>query len=178
VFLWGYVPLPGNSSKWDMTGERMRAAADLGWIVLLVQHCRRGSWTASGDLGTVDGKWAATYAAAQGYPSDCHLAADDEAVANPGSAAIEHFTAWCAQWPTACLYEGFAPGMTPDEEYEIPTVQAYWGAYGPWNVSKRGVRCRQGLEVSHTGILVDPDHAAPDNFGGVLRGFGRQDLHP
>jgi hypothetical protein len=177
VFIWGYVPLPGNSSRWDMTGERMRAAADMGWIVLLVQHCRAGSWMASAGQGAADGAFAADYATQQGYPSDCHLAADDEAVATPGTPSIQHFTEWCKHWPSACIYEGFAPGMSPTQLYEIPDVQCYWGAYGPWYVSKRGVRCRQGLQITHAGVGVDPDHASPDALGGVLRGFGRLDLH-
>jgi hypothetical protein len=172
-FLWGYVPLPGNTSKWDMTGPRMRAACDMGWIVLLVQHCRSGSWVASAAEGAADGQHAAEYAAAQGYPSDCHLTVDDESVRNPGAAAIAHMTAWARQWPTPMVYEGFAPGLTPQEEYDLPNVSAYWGAYGPWNVAVRGVRCRQGLPIVHAGVGVDPDHATPDAFGCVLRGMGK-----
>lgn len=176
-FIWGYAPLPGNTpSRWDWTGPRMRAACDIGWIVLMVQHCRGGSWVASEEQGAADGQHAAEYAAAQGYPDDCHLAADDEAVRNPGPDAIAHFRAWCAQWKTPCLYEGFAPGMTAQQLYELPDVDAYWGAYGPWNVATRGVRCRQGLQIVHCGVGVDPDHAAPDALGGVLRGMGRTDL--
>ena len=130
VFLWGYVPLPGNTSRWDMTGERMRAACDIGWIVLLVQHCRSGSWLASAEEGAADGQHAAEYAAAQGYPTDCHLTVDDESVRNPGADAIAHMTAWAKQWTTPMVYEGFAPGLSPQQEYELPNVQAYWGLTG------------------------------------------------
>lgn len=179
-FLWGYVPLPGNApSRWDMTGARLRVIADMtngaGTPVkgLLVQHCRSGAWVASAGQGAADGAHAAEYAAAQDYPDDCHLAPDDEDLKNPGPNAIAHFTAWCAQWRTPCLYEGYAPGMTPEQEYELPDVSAYWGAYGPWGVATRGVRCRQLLQIVHAGVQVDPDHAMPDAMGGVLRGFGR-----
>ena len=173
-FLWGYAPLPGNAaSKWDWTGARMRAAADVGFVVLMVQHCRSGAWVASAEQGAADGKCAAEYAAAQGYPPDCHLAVDDESLKNPGQDAIAHMTAWARCWPTPMLYEGFAPGMSAEQEYELPDVSAFWGAYGPWNVAKRGVRCRQGLQFTLAGIGVDPDHAAPDALGGVLRGMGR-----
>ena len=178
-FCWGYAPLPGNSSSWDITGPRMRAIADMTNgagvkpKVLIVQHCRKGSWTASDEQGAADGQHAAEYAAAQDYTDDCHLAPDDESLKNPGPDAIAHFTAWCSKWTSPCVYEGFAPGMTPDQEYDLPDVTAYWGAYGPWNVSKRGVRCRQGITIVHAGVSLDPDHASPDNFGGVLRGYGR-----
>jgi hypothetical protein len=174
-FIWGYCPLPGNSSKWDWTGPRMRAACDIGWVVFMVQHCRAGAWTASEAQGKADGQHAAEYGAAHGYPDDCHLAADDESVRNPGPDAIAHFNAWTEQPKTPCLYEGFAPGMTPNQLYSLPSVSAYWGAYGPWNVSVRGVRCRQGRQIVHCGVGVDPDYAAPDNLGGVLRGMAKID---
>lgn len=176
--LCGYVPLSGNApSRWDMTGARLRAACDMGWLVWLVQHCRGGSWVASAEQGDADGQAAAEYAAAQGYPSDCHLAVDDEAVRNPGPDAIAHFVAWCKRWQAPMLYEGYSPGMTPQQEYDLPDVSAYWGAAGPWNVATRGVRARQGLTVVHCGVGVDPDWLAPDALGGVLRAMGRLDLH-
>ena len=176
--LCGYVPLPGNKpSRWDMTGPRLRAACDMGWLVYLVQHCRGGAWVASEEQGLEDGECAVAYAAEQGYPADCHLACDDEAVRNPGPAAIAHFTAWCSKPKAPMLYEGFSPGMNPLQEYEIPTVRAYWGAYGPWNVAVRGVCIRQGLQLTHCGVAVDPDRIAPDKLGGVLRAMGRLDMH-
>ena len=178
-YCWGYCPLPGNASKWDLTGPRMRAIADMvngagvPIKVLFVQHCRSGSWVASAEQGAADGQHAAEYVAAQDYTVDCHLAADDESLKNPGPDAIAHFTDWCQKWKTPLIYEGFAPGMTPEQEYELPDVDAYWGAYGPWGVATRGVRCRQALQIVHCGVGVDPDHAMPDNLGGVLRGYGK-----
>lgn len=178
-FAWGYAPLPGNASKWDITGPRLRAIADMtnGAGVPckagIVQHCRGGMWVASADEGAADGQHAGEYASAQGYTDDCHLAPDDEAIKNPGPDAIAHFTAWCSKWKTPCLYEGFAPGMSAQQEYELPDVFAYWGALGPWNVATRGVRCRQGATIVHCGVSIDPDHATPDAMGGVLRLFGR-----
>lgn len=169
--LMGYVPLSGNkASGWDMNRSRLFAAMDMGWLVWLGQHCRSGSWTASTELGAADGSAAAEYADSIGYDASCHLAADDESVKN---GAAPHFTSWCSKVQTPMLYTGFAPGMTPDELYALPDVSAYWGAYGPWNVSRRGVRVRQGLTVPHCGVQVDTDRIAPDNFGGVLRAMGK-----
>lgn len=178
-FCWGYAPLPGNASKWDLTGPRMRAIADMtngaGVAVKagLVQHCRSGAWVASAAQGAADGQHAAEYASAQGYTPDCDLAVDDESLKNPGPDAIAHFTAWCRAWQAACLYEGFSPGMSAQEEYELPDVLRYWGAVGPWDVAVRGVCCRQQLQTTHCGIGIDPDLASPDKLGGVLRLFGR-----
>ena len=172
--LCGYVPLPGNrASRWDMTAAQLTLACDMGWLVWLVQHCRGGSWVASAEQGAEDGEAAATYANSIGYPTGCHLAADDEAVRSPAPSAFQHFTAWCSKWPTPMIYEGFSPGMSPEQEYEIPDVQAYWGAAGPWNVATRGVRARQGLTVVHCGVEVDPDWLAPDHLGGVLVAMGK-----
>jgi hypothetical protein len=175
-FLWGYVPLPGNSSKWDMTAERLRAVCDAGFVALLVQHCRSGSWTASEATGISDGLHAAGYAAGIGYGADCHLAMDDESLRNPGPDVFKHVTGWCKQYGAPCIYEGFDPGLTPDQEYEIPDCQRYWGAYGPWNVSVRDVCCRQALGITINGVGYDPDHAFPDKLGGVLWGWCRTDL--
>src|SRR5580700_10157495 len=114
-FCWGYCPLPGNSSKWDIVGARMRAIADMqngaGKYVKvgMVQHCRSGSNVLTQAQGDADGQHAAEYATAQGYASDSHLGVDDESIRNPGPQAIASLTAWCARWPVAPLtYEGFS----------------------------------------------------------------------
>lgn len=178
-FLWMYVPLSGNrASLWDASTDRLRAACDAGLYVGLVQHCRAGSWVASAQTGQLDGQRAGEYAALVGYPKDAHVAMDDESVKNPGPDAIAHVKAWCDAVTVGglpCVYEGFAPGLTPEQEYEVPNVNRYWGAYGPWNVAKRGVCCRQSLQVTVAGIGVDPDQAFPDQLGGVLRMMKRVD---
>jgi hypothetical protein len=183
-FVWGYVPLAGNvASKWDMSADRLRAYCDAGFCVLLVQHCRSGLWTPSGEQGLLDGARAGSYAKDIGYQPDCHLAMDDEAVAVAGAAMFSHATAWCGPQGVRLgaqpvVYEGYEPGLTAEQEYEIPDVDRYWGAYGPWDVARRSVCCRQSLQISVAGIGVDPDHAAPDKLGGVLRAMCRLDLAP
>jgi hypothetical protein len=171
--LCGYVPLPGNSSRWDMTRERLYAAMDIGWKVWLVQHCREGAWTASADQGAADGEHAADYAASIDFDASCHLAMDQESLANSGTPVIASVQAWVTKWTTPMVYEGFDPGLNPEQEYELAGVSAYWGAYGPWNVATRGVRVRQGRTLKHCGVDVDPDWIAPDALGGVLRAMGK-----
>jgi hypothetical protein len=176
--LCGYVPLPGNApGKWDMTRSTLYRAMDRGWLVWLVQHPRSGLWTASAEQGLADGQHAAQYATDIGYDASCHLAMDQESLANAGAPVIASVTAWCTTWKAPMVYEGFDPGLNPEQEYELPDVTAYWGAFGPWNVARRGVRARQGRTLLHCGVEVDPDWLAPDAFGGVLRAMGRLDLH-
>jgi hypothetical protein len=175
--LCGYVPLPGNAVGWDMTAAQLRRAMDLGWLVWLVQHCPAGTWTASAERGDAAGRHAAQYTAGIGYDAGCHLGMDVESLANSGAPVAADAVAWCAQVATPILYEGFDPGLSPEQLYELPDVNAYWGAYGPWNVAKRGVRARQGRTLMHCGVEVDPDYLAPDALGGVLRAMGRLDLH-
>ncbi len=175
--LCGYVPLSGNkASTWDMTRSRLYAAMDIGWKVWLVQHCRAGSWHASPELGGDDGKMAADYAASIDYDPSSHLAMDQESLANSGPIVAGHVNNWCDAVPTPQVYEGFDPGLNPDQEYHLLKVTSYWGAFGPWKVSVRGVVARQGLQITHCGVGVDPDHIKPDNLGGCLRAMGRLDL--
>ena len=178
VALCGYVPLSGNKpAPWHMTKARLYRAMDIGWKVWLVQNCRSDLWNASAALGLADGKCAAEYATSIcAYDESCHLAMDQESLANAGAPVIAHAVAWCSQRAAPMIYEGFDPGLNPEQEYEIPDVTAYWGAYGPWNVAKRGVRARQGRQLTHCGVGVDPNWLAPDAFGGVLRAMGRLDL--
>jgi len=183
-FVWGYVPLPGNRSAWDMNADRLRALCDAGLCVMLVQHCRKGLWMPSAEQGAEDGLCAGNYAKGIGYLSDCHIAMDDESLKVGGPAMFAHATAWCGPngvrvGGTPVIYEGFDPGLSPSQEYLIPDVNRYWGAYGPWDVSKRSVCCRQSLQISLPGIGgVDPDHAFSDKLGGVLRAMCRLDLAP
>lgn len=172
--LCGYVPLPGMGiSRYDMSRDRLFRAMDIGWRVWLVQHCRKGFWVASEEQGKDDGVYAAEYSKNIGYDEGCHLGPDLESVANTGVPVFSSMTSWARAWPTTMLYEGFDPGLSPVQLYDIPDIKAYWGAYGPWNVAKRGVCVRQGLQFMHCGVPVDPDHIAPDNLGGTLIAMGK-----
>jgi hypothetical protein len=183
-FIWGYVPLPNNpKSSWDMSAERARAICDLGFCLLLVQHCRSGYWIASKTTGTEDGAFAGNYAKSIGYPSDAHLALDDESLKDQGTPVFQHVVGWCGPGGVQIgarpvVYEGFDPGLSPTQLYEVPDVNRYWGAYGPWDVSTRSVCCRQSLQTTVAGLAADPDHAFPDKLGGVLRAMCRPDLAP
>lgn len=181
VVIAGYAPLPGQRpSAWDMTAAQAARICDRGGLVVLVQHCRKGTWVASEATGRADGKCAGQYARdVVGYPADARLFLDDEAVSNPGPAAIAHVSGWHDEAAAFCLpgeYEGFDPGLSPDDQYLRSGFDCFWGAYGPWNVSVRGVACRQGLTIQHAGFAVDPNQYMPDKLGGVVRAMGRLDL--
>lgn len=191
-FVWRYVPLPGNDPRGDIDAEELAAWLDaknaLGnrIALLLVQHCRAGLWTPSAQQGQLDGQHAAEWAQKVGYLADCHIAMDDESVQAPQGVPVDvamraHAIAWCSAIRTGgvpVIYEGFSPGLTPDEEYALPNVDRYWGAFGPWNVSTRGVCCKQGIGIRLAGVDVDPDHAFPDKLGGALRGMIQVDDPP
>lgn len=179
MFLWGYVPLPGDASRWDMTAQSLQNALDAGLWVGLVQHCRSGLWVASQAQGQLDGAHAGQCAQNIGYAPDCHLSMDDESVKNAGLAVSQHVIGWCSDviiGAQPCIYEGFDPGLSPAQEYAIPNVSRYWGALGNWDVAVRSVCCRQGPQTTVAGITVDTDHAYPDKLGGVLRLMARLDL--
>lgn len=182
LVLWFYAPYSGaEPSKYDANIEAIRRWCDKGGLAGIVQHPRGGLWTASQGLGDADGARAAAFATSVGYPADCHLALDDEAIRNPGPDAYAHVAAWCHRYRQAgqpCIYEGFQPGITPAQEYEQPDCDRYWGALGPWDVATRSVCCRQGTTVKINGTAYDLDRFFPDKLGGVLRLMGRADLHP
>lgn len=176
----GYCPFyDAAPSKWDWSEERIRAACDAGFLVGVVQHPRGGLWTASAELGLNDGKTAAEFAARVGYPTDCHLAFDDEAVANPGPDAVAHVynqAKGYSEYGAPATYEGYEPGLSQLQQYEDPYVTRYWGAYGAWEVAVRSVCCRQGPTLKINGVAYDLDHFFADKKGGVMRLMGRVDL--
>lgn len=177
--LWGYIPLPGERSAWDWSAERLRASCDAGFLCGAVQHCRRGTWVASGEQGDLDAAAAAETCAALAYAPDAYCAQDDEAVANPGPAAIASVYGWgkrYRQYGRAATYEGYEGGLTQLQEYGNPYVDRYWGALGAWDVATRSVCCRQGPTVHIQGTNYDLDHFYADKLGGVMRLMGRVDL--
>lgn len=180
VVLWFYAPLAGNAvGMGDAHAGVMRAWCDRGGLAGLVQHCHRGMLDGNEANGEADGACAAAFATSIGYPADCYVALDDEAVANPGPDAYARVATWCklvAQANKSAIYEGFAPGLTPQQEYEIPTADRYWSAMGPWNIAVRGACCKQGPTVIIGGRPYDLDHFYADKLGGVLKLMGRVDL--
>lgn len=175
----GYIPLPGNKSSWDMTASSLRMWMDLGAIVTMVQHCYAGTVIATAQQGTDLGKYAAEYVSLIGYAKDAHVSLDDEAIGNSGLPVFQRCENFCRQLLMSalpCIYEGYEPGLTPLQFWEIPDVSRYWGAYGPWDVAVRSVCCRQSLQITHCGVPMDPDHYFKDRLGGVMRGMCRTDL--
>jgi hypothetical protein len=175
-FVWRYVPLPGNSAAGDIDAVELDAIVGAGLLLLLVQHCRKGSWLASGDQGRGDGALAAAHAKGAGYVDGGCIALDLESVANGGLPVAAHCDAWCqaviAGGYRPVVYVGFSCGLTPDQLYELPFVDRYWSDYGQRRVSTRGFCCRQYPQTTIAGISVDPDQALTDNLGGDLVAVG------
>jgi hypothetical protein len=171
-FVWRYVHF-GPALGGDVDADEVKRLEDEGLALLVVQHCRYFPWAASAKRGAEDGKHAVENAMAAGYLEGCSLAIDLEGVSNPGQAAIDHANAWAevveAGGYSPTDYIGFDSGMTADEHFALPKMHRYFGAAGAWNVSKRGLCCRQYPTTTIAGIPCDPDHAYPDAFGGTLR---------
>jgi hypothetical protein len=145
-----------------------------GLALGLVQHVLAAppgekGWTATAQLGSVQGTTAAKHAGLVGYPEDSMLGLDDEDI--EAGDAVGWANAWveaAEPWPTL-LYTGFSAGMTPEELYELPGIHAYWGAAGEWNVATRGVCCRQHYpSVEIGGVAFDWNIASADKLGGRL----------
>ncbi len=172
-FVWRYVFF-GPARPGDIDAGELEAILEAGLILLLVQHCRSGSWHASGAQGAEDGAWAVRNAQAAGYPLGACIALDLESVANPGAAVQSHATQWCAVVKEAgylpVVYVGFDCGLTPEELYELPGVERYWSDAGPRSVAERGFCCKQYPQTSVAGTPVDPDQAFPDQLGNFLIG--------
>lgn len=176
-FVWRYCPLPGNNPAWDLDAEEMGHWLDAGPIVLLVQHCRAGSWQAFGTRGMKDGQCASAYAQSIGYPAGACIALDLESVSNTGDDVAAH----CNEWSAAVrsigyvpvVYVGFSCGLTSDELFHKLTAELYWSDAGHRTVSVRGVCCSQYPQTQLAGVNVDPDHAFVDALGGNLSGAVR-----
>lgn len=182
VGVFRYLPLPGNSARYDISaGELARTiAADLQCG--LVQHCRRGLIDALGQDrgidasehdGEQDGRVAALAAAAAGYSASCHLFLDLENLGRSTTAAvIAYADAWAyavrlAGNYAAGLYVGFAVPLTPEQLYNLPGFDTYWSDAGHRHVATRGCAIVQGHEVTIAGVTFDEDYVAPDLLGGL-----------
>jgi hypothetical protein len=180
VGIWRYVFF-GPPIRGDLDADELRAITDAGLTLLVVQHCRSGSWRCSGQQGHEDGVYAVLNAQSAGYVTPrggdplC-LALDLESVQNPGPDVAAHVDAWCQVVQGAgyrpVLYVGFAAGLSPDELYARPYVDRYWSDAGPRKVTTRGFCCKQGGATVLGGVSVDVDHAFPDALGGTLTGLG------
>lgn len=178
-FVFRYVPLPGNNPEGDIDAAELEAIQDAGLVLLLVQHCRAGSWAASGAQGALDGAQAGRSAAAAGYATGAMVALDLESLATVGQPVIDHCEAWSSALADAgfrpLLYVGFDCGLTPQQLYDLHGFDRYWSDAGLRNVAKRQFCCKQYAQTVIAGISVDPDHAFPDLLGGCLVGMARDE---
>ena len=165
-----YVSLYKINPVWDISlAEAGRILAHVPALGL-VQHCLAAQppakgWTAAPKNGALKGAIAKQHADLVGYPSDSHLSYDDEDVSS-GDIAGE-ISQWCAAIARPpCLYVGFAPGLSPDELWELPEIHIYWGAAGNWGPSTCGVAMRQHYPEIHIGhVPFDWNLATADKRG-------------
>lgn len=178
----------GPAPREDLDPDELRSLLGAGFTVLVVQHPRAPADNIlSADVGKGDAEWAIRNATAAGYvtpagSSPICLALDLEGVRNPGAAVAAFAVVWCQAVAAAgyrpVIYVGYGAGLSPQDLYELPNVDRYWAAWGPWTVAKRGVCCKQHETVTVAGVELDPDYAYPDNEGGVLTGLADVETEP
>lgn len=182
-FVARYVGI-SSEGKGDLDPEETSAILAAGLLLLVVQHVRMPGWTASGQLGALDGGFAARNAVLAGYPPGMldadgralSLVLDLEGVRNSGADVADH----CNEWArvvrgvgySPVLYVGYACGLTPAELYALPGFDRYWSDAGPRSVTTRSFAMKQGPTVNAGGVRVDIDVAGPDELGGTLTALG------
>ena len=185
AFLWRYVFF-GPARPGDIDAAELDAIVGAGLPLMLVQHVRNPGWLASGDLGEADARAAVANALRAGYTAGVldengrppSLAMDLEGVRNSGTSVFEH----CKRWGNVVrgagyspvLYVGYDAGLTPEQLWQIPTIDRYWSDFGPRSVERRGFCCKQHDQITWRAstlapfVNLDPDYAAPDALGGTL----------
>jgi hypothetical protein len=192
-----YVSLHRPNPGYDISAEELAAIIDpandlaqgTGLGCWLVQHVRYGvgsvqspdGWTPSGQLGSADGIVARKHASIVGYPTGAHLEMDLEGV-NPATLP-DSVSAHCEQWALAVsqeaadttsypamLYDGYSPGLSPEQLWEVPSVHLYEAAPGARPIPNRGFIATQvKLDVVIAGVKVDVVRVrAMDDRGGRL----------
>lgn len=164
-----YVSIYQVNTLRDIDPNEAACILDMLPALGLVQHCLAAPpgkkvWTAVADLGTVKGQIAKKHADLVEYPSDSMLSYDNEDCDGDVAGEIGNWVSEIGRPPL--LYTGFAPGLTSEELWELPTVHCYWGAAGTWGPTHCGVAMRQhypGIVIG--GVEFDWNIAQADALG-------------
>ena len=169
----------------DIDEQELQRIRSAGLVLWLAQHCRSGSWVASGPLGAADGQWAVRNALGAGYgpvagappPALC---LDLESVRNPGPDAVAHALQWRDVVALAgfrpVVYIGFDAGLTLSEQALLGVP--LWSDFGPRSPPPgRGFAGKQHPQCVVRGIGVDPDEFHADLMGEAIYGMGEADAH-
>ncbi len=183
-FFGRYVPLPGNEPGWDIDGTERAEIAARKRLLLLFQHVRGGSWTASAAQGAADAVFGTNYAKAHGYapvpgyPPPAVIK-DMESVGNPGPDAVACMQQYIIAARAAGFqppgYEGFDSGLTTAQwaAMGVPVMSDYGARTPP---PGRGFAIKQHPQVKIFGIEFDVDEVLPDLTGDLIYGMGAVDV--
>jgi hypothetical protein len=185
TFCWAYVffgpPRPG-----DLTPLRTAMILDSDLTLVVIQHCRsEAGWTGhtpSYELGVQDGLWAVRNAIAAGVPANMakrvSVGLDLEDFPTVGQGPFDHCTGWGQAVADGgfhpFLYDGFKCGLTPQQLWEIHTIDRYTSDMANRQIPNRGTCSLQGAQTTIAGVQLDPQHAHPDLLGGTLTGLTRR----
>lgn len=167
-----YVPRKPELQAGNLTNAEALNILDAGLALMAVQHVELPPWRPNTNLGTLYGKYAATYAQnIVALPPGMNLWCDLEGVA-PGT-PVQDVIAYCQAWYYAVHYAGYVPGLyvgydvilTPDQLYNDISFQHYWRAYNGPEVTTRGFQLIQKTEKKLGDVTFDPDVAQTDGLG-------------
>ena len=169
-----YVPRTPDPKL--QAGNLTRAEAldilNAGLALMAVQHVELPPWKPNTNLGTMYGKYAATYAQQiVALPPGVNIWCDLEGVA--AGVSVQDVIAYCQAWYYEVHSAGYVPGiyvgydvvLTPDQLYNDISFQHYWRAYNGPEVSTRGFQLIQKTQKILDGIEYDPDVAQTDGMG-------------
>jgi len=167
-----YVPRKAELQAGNLTHAEALDILNAGLALMAVQHVELPPWKPNTNLGTLYGKYAATYARqTAALPPGMNLWCDLEGVA-PGT-PVQDVIAYCQAWYYAVHDAGYIPGLyvgydvilTAEQLYNDISFQHYWRAYNGPEVSTRGFQLIQKTEKTLDGITFDPDVAQTDGLG-------------
>jgi len=147
-----------------------------GLALMPVQHTRAAGWYPERSLGQEDGREAASFADAIGFPAGVSLWCDLEGVNT--AAHAQEVIADCRGWYEAVRAGGYSPGLyvgagtllSGQQLFELP-FHHYWRSSSRVpNIASRGYQLVQlSPSIQLNGISVDLDIAVPDEKGESAR---------
>ena len=173
AFCLRYLSRAEGESSGDLTAAEAGRLLDAGLALMPIQHVARRGWAPTAELGTTNGKAAASNAMAVGFPQGVNIWLDLEGVL--GSVLSEEVIRYCNAWFFEVESVGFVTGLyvgaeailTGDELFWRLKTNHYWrSASRVPPIPHRGYQMFQALAPSPVpGISIDRNVTKDDGFG-------------
>lgn len=103
------------------------------------------------------------------YQPRSHIFLDLEGIAGTGPETRSFAEAWAAVIAaggySAGCYVGYEVPLSPQELYDLHTINSYWSDAGPRAVAVRGFAIKQHAQIIIAGVPFDPDTIQLDARG-------------